>query len=68
LPAILANAVIMVAIMYVVEEGQNGFTSIPQSIYQAIITISTVDYGDTSFDFHPKSYLWSCVTKQSPIS
>lgn len=43
---VLAIVVILGSIMYVVETDENGFTSIPESIYWAIVTITTVGYGD----------------------
>jgi len=38
--------IILGSLMYVVEEGKGGFDSIPKSIYWAVITITTVGYGD----------------------
>jgi voltage-gated potassium channel len=38
--------VTMGALMYLVEGEEAGFTSIPKSIYWAVITVTTVGYGD----------------------
>ena len=46
-------AVLVGSLMYVVENHQNGFESIPKSIYWAIVTMTTVGYGD--------------ITPQTPI-
>jgi voltage-gated potassium channel len=34
--------------MYLIEDESNGFTSIPRSIYWAVVTLTTVGYGDIS--------------------
>ncbi len=46
--AVLLLVVIIGALMYVIEGEAHGFTSIPVSIYWAIVTLTTVGYGDLS--------------------
>ena len=48
LVTVITLVVILGSLMYVIEGEENGFTSIPHSVYWAIVTLTTVGYGDVS--------------------
>ena len=45
---VMAVVLIMGTVMYLVEGEENGFTSIPRGVYWAIVTLTTVGYGDVT--------------------
>ncbi len=58
---VLTMVVIIGSLMYVIEKEENGFTSIPRSVYWAIVTLTTVGYGDISPETGPGQFLAAIV-------
>ncbi len=58
---VLTLVVIIGAVMYTIESPKAGFTNIPQSVYWAIVTLTTVGYGDISPQTPPGKALAAMV-------
>ncbi len=61
LGVVLTIQLIVGALMFLIEGEESGFTSIPQSIYWAIVTMTTVGYGDVAPMTVPGKMLASLV-------
>jgi voltage-gated potassium channel len=61
LVTVLTLVLVIGAVMYLVEGPENGFTSIPESMYWAIVTMTTVGYGDIAPRTLPGKLLASLV-------
>jgi voltage-gated potassium channel len=46
--AVITIVILVGALMFEIEGEQNGFTSIPTAMYWAVVTVTTVGYGDIS--------------------
>ena len=44
--AVLTLLIVIGSVMYMVEGEANGFSDIPTSVYWAVVTLTTVGYGD----------------------
>jgi len=61
LGTVLILVMILGSAMYLIEGVENGFTSIPRSVYWAIVTLTTVGYGDITPNTVPGQLLASFV-------
>lgn len=58
---VISLVTIIGSFMYVIEGGENGFSNIPLSIYWAIVTLTTVGYGDLAPQTHLGKFFASIV-------
>lgn len=58
---VITVIIIVGSLMYLVEGKEGGFTSIPTSVYWAIVTLTTVGYGDISPITPLGRFLASCI-------
>lgn len=49
------------SLMYVIEGAAHGFTSIPRSVYWAVVTLTTVGYGDIAPQTFPGQFIASLI-------
>lgn len=58
---VVSLVTIIGSLMYVIEGGKNGFSNIPLSIYWAVVTLTTVGYGDLAPQTHLGKFFASIV-------
>ena len=58
---VLTLVVIIGSVIYIIEGEENGFTSIPRSVYWTVVTLTTVGYGDISPSTAPGQFLAAIV-------
>lgn len=61
LGGVLSTVIIMGAVMYLVEGEENGFDSIPRGMYWAIVTMTTVGFGDITPKTVPGQFIASLL-------
>jgi Kef-type K+ transport systems, predicted NAD-binding component len=62
--SVLSMVIVFGTLLYMVEGPESGFTSIPTSIYWAVVTVTTVGYGDIS----PKTGLGKFIATLAMLS
>lgn len=62
--SVLVLVTIFGSLMYLIEGAEYGFTSIPKGIYWAIVTVTTVGYGDIT----PHTILGQCIAAMAMLT